>query len=152
MPRLERDWLSCTNSPRMPSSSKTERRKVSTKKPRSSPSTLGAMSATRSIRVSRSRMKRRSVAAAPERPNVGDEVADQPRVDARGAELLGLHAAADLRAGQHAALSHDGLDRPLEELRGGHLEEVDARLEAVQRRQRLTDQEVPLGEVVRDPV
>src|SRR3954470_477997 len=149
IPRLERDWLSCTNSPRIPSSSKIERRKVSTKNPRSSPSTFGSISATPSILVSSLFIGARRLAAAPERPDVGDEVGDQPRIHAGRAELLGLHPAADLHAGQHAGLVLQPLDRPLEDLRRRDLDVVDPRLEPVRRRERLAQQQVPAREVRR---
>ena len=52
VPWREREWLSCTNSVGMPCSRATSARKVSTKKPRSSPCTVGASRTSPSSRVS----------------------------------------------------------------------------------------------------
>src|SRR5687767_3240443 len=51
IPRREREWLSWTISSATPSSSKSARRKVSVKKPRSSACTAGWISAASSILV-----------------------------------------------------------------------------------------------------
>src|SRR5689334_14234209 len=153
MPRFERDWLSCTNSPRMPSSSKIERRKVSTKNPRSSPITFGSMSATPSIRVSKSFIGRARLAAGrSEGREVLVEVGDQARVDARRAVELGLapppHAHAVVQVGRVGEL----VELPEQEVRRADLDVVEALLEPVGRRQRLGEHEVPGGEVQADAV
>src|SRR5213596_2487930 len=73
IPLREREWLSCTNGPLMPSSSNTFSRNVSAKNPRSSPNTLGFSSSGPSRRVGS-----RSIPAA--------------RLSKRGLDLVGHHA------------------------------------------------------------
>ena len=50
-PRAEREWLSCTQSSRMPSSARRSARKVSTKNPRASRCTTGSTTTSPGSRV-----------------------------------------------------------------------------------------------------
>src|SRR3954447_24563009 len=144
-PRAEREWLSWMKSSAMPASARTFCRYVSAKKPRSSGKTRGTSSLAPGRVVSRSSM-------GPPRAEVGEQVVEESRVDARRAEQLRLapaaHADAVPDAGEALELAQRVADLP----RRVDLEVVDARLEAVRRRQRLAEDEVARGEVQADAV
>src|SRR3954451_16156425 len=144
-PRAEREWLSWMKSSAMPASARTFSRYVSAKKPRSSGKTRGMSSLAPGRVVSRSSM-------GPPRGEVGEQVVEEPRVDARRAEQLRLapaaHADAVPDAGEPLELAQRVPDLP----RRVHLEVVDAGLEAVRGRQGLAEHEVARGEVQADAV
>src|SRR3954470_9014967 len=105
-PSREREWLFCTHSSSTPSSSNTLRRKVSAKKPRSSPCTIGSTRTGPSSRVTRLRMALATLVEA-RLGAVGDQLGERQRrgrrrrrrvTDVQGARRLVYEEVVEQRA------------------------------------------------------
>src|SRR3954469_7244182 len=144
-PRAEREWLSCTQVSATPASARTFSRYVSAKNPRSSGKTRGTTRSASGRAVSWSSMGSPC-------GEVGEQVVEESRIDAGGAEQLGLAPAAHADTVPDAREALEPAQRVPDLPRGVHLEVVDAGLEAMGGRQRLAEDEVAGGEVQADAV